>query len=381
MSYRVLIVGGTGNFGSHIARRLARRGDIRLILSSRSAESAEAAAHRLGAAGGAEGIALSLDGDVEAVVRAARPDFVIHTSGPFQGQDYRVAEAAIAVGAHYCDLADARAFVAGIGALDEKARAAGVAVIAGASSVPALTAAIIDRYRPRFGRLRGVDYGIGAAQATNRGLSTTAAILSYVGQPFSRLEGGREIVVHGWQGTGIVPYPELGHRMFGECDIPDLALFPARYPELETVRFRAGHELKILHAGAWAMSWAVRSGLIKSLAPYAPLLHRMTLWFDPFGKGKSGFHMVLTGDDPSGRPMAIRMMMVARNAEGPNIPCVPSILLAERLASGWKPEPGARPCLDLITLEDYLEAIADLNVSTQVTGPGLDERWGPPFSE
>lgn len=381
MTLRVLIVGGTGNFGSHIAQRLARRDDIRLILTSRSEASAKAAADRLHARGGAEGIALSLNRDVAASMQAARPDFVIHTSGPFQGQDYRVAEAAMAVGAHYCDLADARAFVAGIGELDNRAKTAGVAVITGASSVPALTASIIDRYRPRFGRLRSVDYGIGAAQATNRGLSTTAAILSYVGRPFTRLEQGREVVVHGWQGSGLVNYPELGQRLFGECDIPDLALFPTRYPELETVRFRAGHELKILHAGAWAMSWIVRSGIVRSLTPYAPFLHRMTLWFDAFGRGKSGFHMVLAGDDPAGQPMEIRMFMVARNAEGPNIPCVPAILLAERLAGGWNPEPGARPCLDLLTLDQYLAAIADFDVSTIVTGQTICEQWGPAFTE
>ena len=46
--------------------------------------------------------------------------------------------ACIAAGAHYLDLADARDFVARIGTLDAAARAAGVAIISGASSVPAL---------------------------------------------------------------------------------------------------------------------------------------------------------------------------------------------------------------------------------------------------
>lgn len=53
-------------------------------------------------------------------------------------------EAAIACGAHYCDIADAREFVTGIGVLDEAAKAAGVAVIAAANSIPALTAAYAD---------------------------------------------------------------------------------------------------------------------------------------------------------------------------------------------------------------------------------------------
>ena len=83
-------------------------------------------------------------------------------------QDRRVARAAIAARAHYLDLADAREFVSNIGEPDGPAKEAGVAVIAGASSVPCLTAAFLDRYGPRFARLTGATYGIAAAQATNR---------------------------------------------------------------------------------------------------------------------------------------------------------------------------------------------------------------------
>ena len=61
--------------------------------------------------------------------RSLRPGLVIHTVGPFQHQSYAVAEAAIAAGAHYCDLADARAFVRNIGALDFAAREQGVAIV------------------------------------------------------------------------------------------------------------------------------------------------------------------------------------------------------------------------------------------------------------
>ena len=38
---------------------------------------------------------------------ALSPGLVIHCVGPFQGQDYRVANAALAAGAHYLDLASA----------------------------------------------------------------------------------------------------------------------------------------------------------------------------------------------------------------------------------------------------------------------------------
>jgi saccharopine dehydrogenase-like NADP-dependent oxidoreductase len=372
---RVLIIGGYGNFGSYIARALAPDPNIALLIGGRSKGKAEAFAAELNAANPAQGCALDIDGDIAARLIETAPDVVIHTTGPFQLQDHRVARAAIAAGAHYLDLADAREFVATIGELDADAKAARAAVIAGASSVPCLTAAFIDRYKPRFQRLDSAVYGIAAAQATNRGLGTAAAILSYVGKPFTILANGRSKRVFGWQGLHAVRYPELGMRLFGYCNIPDLDLIPVRYPDLRELRFVAGHEVKLLHIGTWLLSWIVRLGIVRSLVPYAKQLLELSFLFDPLGSDKSGFHMFLSGMGQDGRPEKIRIFMIARQVHGPYIPCVPAILLAKRLAAGETIAPGARPCLDLVTLDQIMAAIAHLDIDTVVTGRDLREQW------
>jgi len=374
---RVLVIGGYGNFGSYIAKALADDANITLLIGGRSQAKADAFAADLKAINPAEGCALDIDRNIEARLRELRPDIVVHTTGPFQLQDHRVAKAAISVGAHYLDLADARRFVATIGELDEEAKAADVAVIAGASSVPCLTAAFIDRYLPRFARLESAAYGIAAAQATNRGLGTAAAILSYVGKPFSVLAGGKRKMVYGWQGLRAVRYPELGTRLFGYCDIPDLELFPARYPHLRDLSFVAGHEVRLLHIGTWLLSWIVRLGFVKSLSPYAERLLKLSFLFDPLGSDKSGFHMFLSGIGRDGEPSEIRIFMIARQVHGPNIPCIPAILLARRMAAEDQVAPGARPCLDLVDLDEIMEAIAGLDIETVAIGPDFDERWPP----
>ena len=374
---RVLVIGGYGNFGSYIAKALADDANITLLIGGRSQAKADAFAADLKAINPAEGCALDIDRNIEARLRELRPDIVVHTTGPFQLQDHRVAKAAISVGAHYLDLADARRFVATIGELDEEAKAADVAVIAGASSVPCLTAAFIDRYLPRFARLESAAYGIAAAQATNRGLRTAAAILSYVGKPFSVLAGGKRKMVYGWQGLRAVRYPELGTRLFGYCDIPDLELFPARYPHLRDLSFVAGHEVRLLHIGTWLLSWIVRLGFVKSLSPYAERLLKLSFLFDPLGSDKSGFHMFLKGVGRDGEPAEIRIFMIARQVHGPNIPCIPAILLARRMAAEDQVAPGARPCLDLVDLDEIMEAIAGLDIETVAIGPDFDERWPP----
>src|SRR5690606_36611587 len=147
----------------------------------------------------AEAAFIDINVDLTNTLKKIKPDIVIHTSGPFQSQGYEVAEACIDCGAHYIDLADGREFVAGIHALDERAKQAGVIIVSGASSVPCLTSALIEHYKDEFAVLETLNYGITTAQKTTRGVATTAAILSYTGKPFKTLVNGEMQNVYGWQ--------------------------------------------------------------------------------------------------------------------------------------------------------------------------------------
>jgi hypothetical protein len=358
MTTRVLVIGGYGNFGARISQALAGDPLIRLLVGGRSQERGREFLSSLRAAQEPEAHAIDIRGDVKRALDRIAPDVVIHTSGPFQIQDYRVAVTCIACGVHYVDLADGREFVAGIGALDAAAAERGVLVVSGASSVPCLTAAVIDAYRPGFARLKSIDSGISAAQQTSRGLATTQAVLSYVGRPIPTLRNGRTRVVHGWQGTHVERYPTLGWRLLGNGDVPDLALFPTRYPTLRSIRFAAGHEVAVLHLGTWALSWLVRLRLLASPGQWATTLLRMASAFDRFGSGRSGFHLTMSGEGDDGTQRTRRFVMIARSGHGPHIPCVPAILLARRLAAGSIWQRGAMPCLDLIDLTAYLDALA-----------------------
>jgi hypothetical protein len=361
---RVLILGGYGNFGSSIARSLAPEPRVQLLIAGRSLERSIAFANSLDAPNRPEPHSVDIGLGLDQFLAKMAPDMVIHTVGPFQGQTYAVAQACIRNGCHYVDLADGRAFVAGIGALDESARAAGVLVVSGASSVPALTAALIDDALPRFSDLQCVDYAISAAQQTNRGLATAASVLSYVGRPFTTLSKGRTMTVYGWQNLHAERYPELGIRLFGNCDIPDLDLFPKRYPSLRTLRFYAGHEIKMLHLGTWFLGWAVRLGLLPPLSRYAEGLLKWSFWFDALRSSRSGFHMYLRGKGHDQFDRAERFYIIARQGHGLLIPCMPAIILAKRLACDEFPERGARPCLDLIELDEFLAALKHLDIST-----------------
>ncbi|WP_193184242.1 saccharopine dehydrogenase family protein [Nisaea sediminum] len=364
MSARILVLGGYGTFGSFICRRLSETVGLTIIVAGRSLEKARALAAQLPVA---EAERIDVTEPLDAALARVRPDIVIHTSGPFQGQSYAVAEACIRAGSHYIDLADGRDFVSGIGVLDAAARERGVTLVSGASSVPALTSAIADHYRPRFAEMRELDYAITTAQRTGRGLATTRAILGYVGQSFLTIEDGRPKTVHGWQGLTWRRYRQAGRRFLGYCDIPDHAIFPGRYPGLRTIRFRAGLEVPLAHLGLWALSWFVRIGAVRTLAPLAPALLGLSNRFDRFGTDVSAFHMRLSGASRDGTDISVTFELTARSGDGPNIPCVPAILLACKLADGTLRRPGAIPCVGLISLHDYLAELASLDISWDET--------------
>lgn len=356
---RVLVIGGYGNFGSFISRSLAREKNIKVVIAGRSLAKAISFAKDIGA----EAMALDINSGLASSLQAIKPDIIIHTSGPFQSQGYQVAEACIECGAHYIDLADSREFVSGISCLSHGAERAGIAVISGASSVPCFTSALIDHYIGEFQTLEHVDYGITTAQKTTRGVATTAAILSYTGKPFKTLKNGEVVDVYGWQGLRAKRYRRLGWRLLGNCNVPDLELFPKRYPALKTIKFYAGLELPFIHMTLWGLSWLVRIGLIKNFSSAAPLLLKLSFLFDWLGSENSGFHMNLVGVDENRQKKTIQFELIAKNGDGPFIPCTPAILLTKKLASSKSSASGAFPCIGFISKEEYLHALEGLDIT------------------
>ena len=142
----IVIVGATGHFGTRIARRLAGESEVRLFVTSRSLETAEALATTLvDQDARSDIVAAALDQNSDDFGRGLarlNPDIVIHTAGPYQGQDYRVANTCIECCSHYVDLADSREFVRDFSALNERALRNAVLLVSGASTLPGLSSVV-----------------------------------------------------------------------------------------------------------------------------------------------------------------------------------------------------------------------------------------------
>jgi saccharopine dehydrogenase-like NADP-dependent oxidoreductase len=133
-------------------------------------------------------------------LQSLAPDLVIHCAGPFQNQDNRVALAALRSGAHYIDIADGRAFVAGfVAAVHPAADAAGRLAITGASTLPALSSAVVDSMHKSQPSINSIEIFIAPGQRAPRGVATMTAVLGYAGEPIPWWQDGAWRIAHGWQ--------------------------------------------------------------------------------------------------------------------------------------------------------------------------------------
>lgn len=348
-----------------------------MLVTGRSAD--KTAAFCAGLAG-TEPVVADRDGDIGLLLAAHRPDLLIDAAGPFQGCHHQVSLACVRASVPYLDLADARAFVTGIASLDQAARAAGVAIVAGASSVPALSGAVARRLADGLDAVRAVEISISASNRATSGRSVAAAILSYVGRPIRLWRGRRWTQGWGWQELRretfvIEGKPALTGRWLALADVPDHALMPDMLPGRPTVTFRAGTDIALQTLSLWLLSWPVRWLRVASLARLAfmvPPLQRLTCFL---GSDRSAMSVTLKGLS-GGRGIERRWTLIADDGDGPEIPTLAAALLAEAILAGAIP-PGAGDASRLLDLEQFEPLFASLSVRHRT----VETRLPPPLYE
>lgn len=356
---RILVLGGYGTFGGRIAERTAAAG-FEVLVAGRSLAKARAFCRGRDAMLPVE---VDLAAGVSGVLAEYRPWAVVDAAGPFQGADHSVARAAIAAGCHYLDIADGRDFVTGMRQLDEAAKQAGVSVISGASSVPALSGAVVRRLAKGLDPIRVVDMALSASSRGTAGRSVTTAIMSYVGRKV-RLRGhGRWTDEYGWQSLrrcsfavpGVAP---LRGRLVALADVPDLQLLPERLPGTPAVTFRAGTDVGFHNIGLWLLSWAVRLGWLSRTERLAGFLSSLQNRTRRLGSLRSGMEVRLFGFAGT-RRVERRWTLIAEAGEGPEIPSLTVPILLEKIRDGLVP-PGAGDAGPLLGLDDFAPALGGI---------------------
>ena len=366
-SVSIVVIGATGHFGKRICLRLLGEPDTRLLVSSRELAKAKNLASELSLIGPDQniiGVELDhLSANFADNLAALKPYLVIHTAGPYQSQDYQVAQACIQCGSHYIDLADGRDFVGDFHNLDEQAKQANVLLISGASTLPGLSSAVIDHYRSDFENISSIHTTIAPAHQTPRGFATVGAVLGYCGKPFKILEQGNWITRYGWQDLRRQKFKNLSFRLSGVCDVPDLALLPEYVPGVRTVTFHAALEAIWEQLALWILSWLVRFGIIKEPSNLISFTQRISKNLLSFGSKTGGMQIRILGQEKQFRRKEIVWELIAHKNHGPEIPVSPALIIARQLVKNRSPMPGARACLGLFSLDDFDTEVANLDIA------------------
>lgn len=361
---RVLILGGYGFFGGNLVRLLAGERRLTLIVAGRSLTKAQDFCRRVPTKGETIPAAIDREGDIEARLRALAPNIVVDASGPFQsyGQrgdadPYRVIRASIAVGAHYMDLADASAFVAGVGALDQTAKDKGVFVLSGVSSFPVLTAAVVRRLAQGMEHVETITGGIAPSPYADVGLNVLQAIAGYAGQPVKMMRHGQPALGYGLTESlrfticppGCLP---LRNTRFSLVDVPDLQVLPPLWPGVRTVWMGAGPVPEILHRALNGLAWLVRWKVLPSLSAMAPLFRRV-IGLLRWGEHRGGMFVRVEGRTADRQQLTRTWHLLAEGEDGPLIPSMACEAIIRHVLADRAPAPGARPATTDIELSDY----------------------------
>ena len=384
---KILVLGGYGVFGGRLAQLLKDDPGLTLILAGRDGQKARAFCETLG--GAAQALPLALDrNDIAAALTQHRPDLVVDASGPFQayGDDpYLVPKAAIAARVPYLDLADGADFVAGIGELDSLAQAAGIFVLAGVSSFPVLTDAVLTAME-RHLQVTELVGGIAPSPYAGVGMNVLRAVLGYAGAPVRLRRQGKPATGIGLGDSRIATVAVPGriplHPLrFSLVDVPDLRVIPAAHPGLQSLWIGAAPQPRFLHRLLTLMALARARLRLPSLAPLTPLAHWL-LNLHPMGEHRGGMFLAARGQR-NGQPASLSWHLLAEGDDGPLIPSMAVALLVRKMQQGLAPNPGARAGIGSLTLDDYATAFAGRSIVTGWRDGGQTEPYpqtlGPVF--
>jgi hypothetical protein len=370
----ILVVGGYGFFGSRIVELLEGDPRLTLIVTGRSREKADTFCNaRRQAKAKLVPAVFDRSGDLATSLSALRPDILVDASGPFQSYGsgrYDLIGACIAHGISYLDLADGSDFVNGVAKFDAAARAAGVYILSGASSFPVLTAAAARCLSSDMIGIETIRGGIVPSPYAKVGINVIRAIAGYAGQRTVLRRGGKDAVGFPFTEQMRFTIAPPGHvpvrdTLFSLVDVADLRALARLWPEAKTISMGAGPVPEVLHWTLIALAWLVRLGLLRSLLPFASLLHRASNHL-PWGEHRGGMFVEVEGITSSHGPVKRSWHLLAEGNDGPLIPSMAVTALVGRVLDGNSPSAGARAAVRDLEIDDCEKLFAGRTIYTGI---------------
>lgn len=355
---RVLVVGGTGGFGSIIARHLADDG------------------HKVCAAGRDKNRGSTFtknNPDIGFAVHdrsrikpddLANFDIVVDASGPFQKADLSLPTAAIAAGIDYLDIADDRHFIRNVATLDKQAKQAGVRVIPGVSSIPTLSGAVSLQLAQGMTEVEAVEIAISASSQAAFGNAVLLSMLEGAGQPIRRSDGSSGTAMTDMRPIKIDRAGADLQRSVLEVDSPDHDTLPSLLLGNPSIRFYAGSELAIHNYAMSAIAFLVSHNVVAIGTRFLSLARLARRISGSAGDGRSGMQVRITGMHEGKRVRRTWSVLAERNM-GPIIPCLGIPAMVQAISAN-RVSPGAGPRVDILAPDEILSRMPAGSISIEI---------------
>ena len=339
----VVVFGGYGAFGSHVARELARMGHA-VTVAGRDRRRAEAAAAALGPQH--RGLAADVT-DAESCRQAlAGQSVAVSCAGPFSALGETLLEACLRARCHYADITDDRAHAARVRGWGERFRQAGLTAAYGCSSLPGLSGALALLARegeaspPARAR---VTLFIG--NDNPKGEAAVRSAVAVLGRPIAAPQG----TLRGFADREVVDLPPpFGRRAVYNFDAPDYDLLPALIGA-KSVVVKTGFEMRLATL-AFALLGRLSGRYGSGTARILSGLGRLT------GKtGRSGGAVLVELTWTGGRT---RRAALVSEEGGQRMAALPCALVAAALARGDGARPGAGTAYEALGYRPLLQAMS-----------------------
>jgi hypothetical protein len=308
---RIVLLGGSGVFGSAIAEGLRERG-LEPLTPSHALVDVEKS---------------------EALLSSLQPrDVVVDAAGPFHHRTTTLLEVAIKVGFDIIDLSDNLGYALAVQAMDERIRAAGIRVFTSCSAVSAVTAAAVR------------DTGIQAptrvsvcllpAGRDTSSAGTASSLLRSLSRPIQVLRDGRLSGARGWRRSRVFRVPLARGEVRGYlAESADAVTLPRVWPGLRDVDFWVDTQVVGLNRMIAAAVRVPRDG--RTLELFAPVGLGLVRLIGPHA---GGYVVEVAAED--GRIVTTALVARRRSYLAA---VLPATLVARSLVAGDSQAPGVVP--------------------------------------
>ncbi|MDJ1182882.1 saccharopine dehydrogenase family protein [Roseofilum casamattae] len=351
-SDRILILGGTGRIGRHIALDLRGRIPAKIMLAGRQTPANEKDLP-------GEFLPLDLE-DMQGLRKAiANSRLVIHCAGPFHYRDARVLQICIDSGVNYLDISDCRTFTQKALNYAETARSAGVTAIINTGVFPGISNGMVRQGADKLDIINTIKLYYGVGGSGGAGLTVMRTTFLGLQHPFPAWIDGKWQTIAPYSDRQLLnkftdipaPFDRIGVYWY---DVPETFTFAESFPVQTVVtKFGSAPDFYNYLTGTIARycptKWLQNSWAIETLSQIS---YRMTQISDRFS-GIGIFMLAELEGEVNGKPSIYRSQFYHENtaiAAGCGTGSI-----AEWIWTGKLEKPGVWPVERAITGEQFTE--------------------------